>query len=63
MRSLKDTVQVQLLQQGCGGVGIDVYCTLLLLLLNANVAIYFFFPFLLWFDLPDNGYYRACGTW
>ena len=27
-------------------MGIDVYCTLLLLLLNANVAIYFiFFPF------------------
>ena len=26
-------------------MGIDIYCTLLLLLLNANVAIYFFFPF------------------
>lgn len=30
---------------GLWGVGIDIYCTLLLLLLNANVAIYFFFPF------------------
>ena len=42
MCSLEETAEVQFLQQGCGRVGVDVILYVILLLLNANVAIYCF---------------------
>ena len=44
-----------------GGYWYILYVTVIVV--KCKCCYLFFFSFPLWFDLPDNGYSRACGTW